>query len=135
VIAQGLIDWKIFKGSVDACLESEAISLFFPHGVGHLVGLRVRDTGHEENKNPRTYFGARLRVDLTLEENMLITVEPGCYFIKELLHSSTHQEKFKTSINFNEASKWLSVGGVRIEDDILITNSKPRNLTDVVPKL
>lgn len=135
IIAQGLIDWKIFNGSVDSCLDSEAISLFFPHGVGHLVGLRVRDTGHEENKNPRTYFGARLRVDLTLEENMLITVEPGCYFIKELLHSSANQEKFKTSINFNEANKWLPVGGVRIEDDILITSSKPRNLTDVVPKL
>lgn len=135
VIAQGLIDWKIFNGSVDSCLETEAISLFFPHGVGHLVGLRVRDTGHEENKNPKKYFGTRLRVDLTLEENMLITVEPGCYFIKELLHNSDHQNNFKNSIHFNEADKWLSVGGVRIEDDILITHSKPRNLTDVVPKI
>jgi len=134
IIAQGLIDWKIFNGSVDSCLQSEAISLFFPHGVGHLVGLRVRDAGHEENKNPKKYFGARLRVDLTLEENMLITVEPGCYFIKELLHNPGNQEKFKTLINFNEAEKWLPVGGVRIEDDILITNSKPRNLTDGVPK-
>jgi Xaa-Pro dipeptidase len=94
----------------------------------------VRDAGHEENKNPKKYFGARLRVDLTLEENMLITVEPGCYFIKELLHNPGNQEKFKTLINFNEAEKWLPVGGVRIEDDILITNSKPRNLTDGVPK-
>lgn len=135
VIAQGLIDWKIFSGSVDSCLESEAISLFFPHGVGHLVGLRVRDTGHEENKNPKKYFGARLRVDLTLEENMLITVEPGCYFIKELVHNSVNREKYKGSVNFNEVDKWLPVGGVRIEDDILVTNSAPRNLTDVVPKL
>jgi Xaa-Pro dipeptidase len=135
IIAQGLIDWKIFNGSVDSCLESEAISLFFPHGVGHLVGLRVRDTGHEENKNPKKYFGARLRVDLTLEENMLITVEPGCYFIKELLHHSPSQEKYKKSVNFNEVNKWLNVGGIRIEDDILITSSKPRNLTAVVPKI
>ncbi len=135
VIAQGLIDWKIFNGSVDSCLESEAISVFFPHGVGHLVGLRVRDTGHEENKNPKKYFGARLRVDLTLVENMLITVEPGCYFIKELLHHPGNQEKFKNLINFQEVDKWLSVGGIRIEDDILITQTKPRNLTDVVPKI
>ena len=134
IIAQGLIDWKLFNGTVDSCLETEAISLFFPHGVGHLVGLRVRDTGHEENKNPRKYFGARLRVDLTLEENMLITVEPGCYFIKELLQHQTYVDKFKKSVNYAEVDRWLSIGGVRIEDDILITNSKPRNLTAVVPK-
>ncbi|MFN8845807.1 MAG: aminopeptidase P N-terminal domain-containing protein [Bdellovibrionales bacterium] len=133
IIAQGLIDWKLFNGSVDSCLETEAISLFFPHGVGHLVGLRVRDTGHEENLNPKKYFGARLRVDLKMEENMLLTVEPGCYFIKELLHHPSNQEKYKSSVNFSEVDKWLNVGGVRIEDDILITSSGPRNLTAVVP--
>ena len=134
VIAQGLIDMNIMKGSVDSILDTGAISMFYPHGVGHLVGLRVRDTGQEENKNPKSYCGVRIRVDLVLKENMLITVEPGCYFIKTLLNDPMNREKYKEFINFSEAEKWLNIGGVRIEDDILITNTEAKNLTAVVPK-
>ncbi len=134
VIAEGLVTLNVMKGSVEAILESGAISMFYPHGVGHLVGLRVRDTGHEENKTPRLYNGARLRVDLVLQENILITVEPGCYFIKTLLNDPANREKYKDFINFNEVEKWINVGGVRIEDDILITKNTPANLTAVVPK-
>lgn len=134
IIADGLKSLGLLKGSIDALLESAAIAVFYPHGVGHLVGLRVRDTGHEENINPKSYYGARVRVDLTLKENMTITVEPGCYFIKTLINDSTNREKFKDLINFAEAEKWLDFGGVRLEDDILITSAGPSNLTSVVPK-
>lgn len=133
-IAEGLIMMNIMKGPVDSILETGAISIFYPHGVGHLVGLRVRDTGHEENLSPKTYGGVRIRVDLELKENMLITVEPGCYFISALINDPVHREKYKNFINWSEAEKWLPVGGVRIEDDILITKSGPSNLTDKVRK-
>lgn len=134
IIAEGLVSMNIMKGSVDAILETGAISVFYPHGVGHLVGLRVRDTGQEENVNPKSYCGVRIRVDLMLQENLLLTVEPGCYFIKTLINDATNREKYKDFINWTEAEKWLTVGGVRIEDDILITQNGPLNLTEIVSK-
>lgn len=134
IIAEGLISMGILKGNIDTLLDTGAIAVFYPHGVGHLVGLRVRDTGHEENVNPKVYCGARVRVDFSLKENMLITVEPGCYFIKTLINDATNREKYKEFINFEEAEKWLNVGGARIEDDILISQGAPSNLTAVVSK-
>ncbi|WP_374032496.1 M24 family metallopeptidase [Bdellovibrio bacteriovorus] len=134
VIAEGLQQWGIWKSSVDAALESGAISVFYPHGVGHLVGLKVRDTGHPENVNPQSYYGARLRVDLELKENYLITVEPGCYFARAFIEDQEIREKYKDHIQWSEAEKWKSFGGVRLEDDILITKGEAESLTNVVPK-
>lgn len=134
VIAEGLRQLKILKGSVDSALETGAISMFFPHGVGHLVGLRVRDTGQEENRNPKTYFGVRIRIDLELEANHLVTVEPGCYFIKALLEDADSRRKYDSEINWSEVDRWKDFGGVRIEDDILITASGPQNLTQMITK-
>lgn len=134
IIADGLVSLNILKGPIDSLLDTGAIAVFYPHGVGHLVGLRVRDTGHEENIHPKVYCGARIRVDLSLQENMLITVEPGCYFIKTLINDAIIREKFKDFINFSEAEKWLNIGGIRLEDDILITQGTAANLTAVVKK-
>jgi len=134
VISEGLQQLGILKGSLDTLMEKEVGSVFFPHGVGHLVGLRVRDTGHAENLQPKTYFGARLRVDIQLEENHLITVEPGCYFISSLLERADVQAKFKDDINWSELEKWKGIGGVRIEDNILIGRDGSENLTIGVPK-
>ena len=69
-----------------------------------------------------------------LQENILITVEPGCYFIKTLINDGGNRQKYKDFINWTEAEKWLNVGGVRIEDDILITQGPAENLTAVVNK-
>ena len=134
VITEGLLQLGILKGSLSTLLEKEVSSAFFPHGVGHLVGLRVRDAGHEENINPKIYAGARLRVDIELEENHLITVEPGCYFIASLLNSADIQSKFKEEIVWSEVEKWKDIGGVRIEDNILITKGGNDNLTIDIPK-
>ncbi|QMU26926.1 aminopeptidase P family protein [Adhaeribacter radiodurans] len=134
VLTEGLLQLGILKGNLSTLLEKEVVSVFFPHGLGHLVGLRVRDTGQEENLNPKTYFGARLRVDIELVENYLITVEPGCYFIKPLLENSEIQNKFKEDISWSEVDKWKHIGGVRIEDNILITQNGNENLTIDVPK-
>jgi Xaa-Pro dipeptidase len=134
VITEGLRSLNILKGSFDELVQKEASSVFFPHGVGHLVGLRVRDTGQEENIHPKLYAGARLRVDITLEEGHCITVEPGCYFISSLLDDANIRGKYKDAINWTEVEKWKGIGGVRIEDDILITASGNENLTKDVEK-
>jgi Xaa-Pro aminopeptidase len=134
VIAEGLKNLNLIRCSVSTALESGAISVFFPHGIGHLVGLRVRDTGHEENRNPKKYCGVQIRVDFALEENFMITVEPGCYFIKALIMNSDVRSKYQDMINWSEAEKWLNMGGVRIEDDILITGQAPEVLTAMIEK-
>lgn len=134
VIADGLKQLKILKGNTDSILESGAISVFYPHGVGHLVGLRVRDTGHEENQQPQKYCGVALRVDLKIQENFILTVEPGCYFIPSLIGEASTNLKYKDFIDWSEVDKWKDFGGIRIEDDILITKSSPRVLTDAIKK-
>lgn len=134
IIADGLKSLNLISGSVDDVIETGAISVFFPHGVGHLVGLRVRDTGHEENVKPQKHCGVTLRVDFPLQENYMITVEPGCYFIKALIMDPQTRGKYKDLINWSEAEKWLSVGGVRIEDDIVITKNGADVITAMVEK-
>ncbi|MES2525643.1 MAG: aminopeptidase P family protein [Bdellovibrionota bacterium] len=134
VMAQGLIDLGILKVNVEEAIQNNTISVFFPHGVGHMVGLRVRDVGGPYNPDPKKYAGARLRVDMVLEENHLMTVEPGLYFIEALLHDAETRRKFGDQVNWTEAEKWLDFGGVRIEDDILVTSRTPKNLTEVVEK-
>lgn len=135
MLTQGLYDLGILKGNISQLIEKEVISVFLPHGLGHLVGLRVRDTGQEENLEPKFYFGSRLRVDILLEAGHLITVEPGLYFIKTLLNNLETQNKFKEDICWKVLEKWKHIGGVRIEDNILITETGNENLTSCVPKL
>lgn len=133
VMAAGLHDLKLLNVSAEEALATNAISVFFPHGVGHMVGLRVRDVGGPYNPTPKKYAGARLRVDMSLEENHLMTIEPGLYFIEALLHDAETRRTFGDQVNWTEAEKWLDFGGIRIEDDILVA-AKPVNLTAVVEK-
>ncbi len=133
IMAEGLRDLNIMTCSADTALETGAISAFFPHGVGHLVGLRVRDVGGVVNKPVKEYYGARIRVDLQLEKNFLVTVEPGLYFIKNIIENPEKRKQYQDQINWNEVEKWKDIGGVRIEDDILV-DSTPHNLTEIVPK-
>jgi Xaa-Pro aminopeptidase len=134
VIAEGLRSLGILKGEVGSILESGAISVFFPHGVGHMVGLRVRDVGGRWKKPPAISCGARLRVDLPLQLNYLMTVEPGVYFVPAALEHEETRRKYRDQIQWSEIEHWKNFGGVRLEDDILITDQGPRNLTALVEK-
>ncbi len=134
VFAEGLKSLGILRGDSEAALEAGAVSVFFPHGVGHMVGLRVRDVGGRAVKDPRKAFGVRVRVDMPMEAGFLMTVEPGLYFIEALLSDSETRQKFGDFINFAEADKWRDFGGIRLEDDIHITAAGPENLTAVVAK-
>lgn len=136
VFAQGLRDWGILKGSVDELLENEAIALFFPHGVGHMVGLGVRDVGGRApgREEPRKSCGVTVRVDLPLEEGFLMTVEPGLYFVPALLDNPTRREQYRDVVDWEALEVWRPLGGVRIEDNVLITAAGPEVLTSSIPK-
>ena len=133
ILAEGLKDLGILKIDAEVALETGAIALFFPHGVGHMVGLHVRDVGGPRRREPKRYAGASLRVDMKLEENHVMTVEPGLYFIDTILDNPANRAQFSQQVNWNELEKWKGFGGVRIEDDILVTNSNPEILTECVP--
>lgn len=134
VIAQGLSELGIMKCGVEEALETSAVALFFPHGVGHMVGLKVRDVGGPYNPHPKKYAGARLRVDMPLREGHLMTVEPGLYFIEALLRDQETRRNFQGQINWAETDKWMNVGGVRLEDDMLVTSHGTENLTSMIDK-
>ncbi|KAA8651587.1 hypothetical protein EYZ11_002221 [Aspergillus tanneri] len=131
-------------GNLDEICKSGAASVFFPHGLGHHVGLEVHDVTAKSNTalDQSTIclggFGS-VPADYSQEENMhsnseafedgmVITVEPGIYFSRLALENACKQPLARY-INFEEAEKYISVGGVRIEDDILITRDGPENLT------
>ncbi|HEY8956708.1 M24 family metallopeptidase [Chitinophaga sp.] len=105
----------------------------FRHG-GHTVPYDTVAGSGSNNLSPRIYFGSRLRVDLQLEPGHLITVEPGLYFIKALLEDPEFIKKHREDVNWNEVEHWKNIGGVRIEDNILVTASGNENLTEAVPK-
>jgi Xaa-Pro aminopeptidase len=134
-IAFGLNDLGILRCAPDEALETEAIALFFPHGVGHLVGLGVRDaSGVGPGRGPkRRCCGVTPRCDLALEPGFLVTVEPGIYFIPALLNDPANRERFADQVNWDVLEKWLVPGGFRIEDDILVTDGEPINLTANIP--
>ena len=78
--------------------------------------------------------GARVRVDLPLEEGFLMTVEPGLYFVPALLDDPKQRERFRDAVSWDALAGWRQVGGVRIEDNVLVTTGAPRILTEGIPK-
>jgi Xaa-Pro dipeptidase len=132
LIAEGLRDLGLLKGSTDALVETGAVRLFYPHGIGHLLGLDVHDgLGGKRRKLPNP-TKVPVRFVARLEAGMAITAEPGIYFIPALLTSKAQKDKHKAHVDFAKAQAWLDFGGVRIEDDIVVRASgAPLNLTDV----
>ena len=136
VLAGGLRDLGILKGEIDGLLDSGAIALFFPHGIGHMTGLGVRDVGgHAPGRDEvQACCGVRVRINFPLEENFLMTVEPGIYFVPAILDDPVKRERFRNSVDWESLEAWRSVGGVRIEDNVLIMASGPRVITAEIPK-
>lgn len=148
VIADGLSQLGLMKGSADALVESGAHTVFFPHGVGHLIGIDVHDmegfgdrVAYPGGRKRSTEFGtAFLRMDIDLEEGMCVTIEPGIYFVPAILAQKEFRARYKDQIDFKKAERFLSAnsgrgfGGVRIEDDVLCTRKGPDVLSAEVPK-
>ncbi|VAX24897.1 Xaa-Pro aminopeptidase [hydrothermal vent metagenome] len=144
VIASGLKEIGLMKGNIDDAVTEGAHALFFPHGLGHMLGLDVHDmeglgegfVGYDEESQRSDQFGlAYLRLAKKLHPGFVITVEPGIYFIPQLFKNWKTENKHSEFINYNEVEKYLDFGGIRIEDDVLVTNEGHRVLgKSLIPK-
>ncbi len=148
VLAEGLVKLGLLVGDADGLVESGAHAIFFPHGLGHQLGLDVHDLEafgdrihYPGGRTRSTQFGTQyLRMDMDLEEGMTFTIEPGLYFVPAILHSPELRERFKTQVNWTAAQKFLAMnggrgfGGIRIEDDVVCTKSGVEVLTASIPK-
>ena len=143
VLVEGMIQLGLMKGDIAEAVEAGAHALFFPHGLGHLLGLDVHDmedlgeanTGYDETHQRSQQFGTRfLRYGKELREGTVITVEPGIYFIPELIDQWKSESRHLQFINYAALEKYKTFGGIRIEDNVLITNDKYRILGKPIPK-
>ncbi len=125
---------SIFAVGLDDLMKYNIASYFYPHGLGHNLGLDVHDVGGyhpgvAKDKSDMSIKGLRLAREL--QEGMVITVEPGFYFIDYLLDELRSDTVRSLMLNWAEVEKFRVVGGIRIEDNIVVTNSGCRVLTDV----
>ncbi len=135
-IAQGLVDVGILNGSTEDLVAADAHALFFPHGLGHMLGLSTHDcAGYLEGRVPEDRFGlAYLRADLPLAPGYVVTIEPGIYFVPALLTDSERRERYAEMVNWEMVDRLLDFGGIRIEDDVLITDDGCEVMSAALPK-
>jgi Xaa-Pro dipeptidase len=134
IIIQGLKSLGLLKGSADSILERGADRVFYPHGLSHMLGLDVHDVlggKKRQIKRKKKKSGRTIRSDVVLEPGFVITIEPGLYFIPALLHDRETRKRFRDLIDFERAEAFIPLGGIRIEDDVAITENGYRNLTSV----
>jgi Xaa-Pro aminopeptidase len=142
-MAEGLKSLGLMKGDLDEAVAQGAHALFFPHGLGHMIGLDVHDmedlgenyVGYSDTVKRSEQFGtAYLRLGRALEPGFVLTVEPGLYFIPELIDQWRSEGKFTDFIAYERLGDWRTFGGVRIEDNVLITNDSHKILGRPIPK-
>ena len=129
-IAEGLKGLGLMKGDAMEAAEAGAVAMFMPHGLGHMMGMDVHDmenygevhVGYPrgQQKDPRFDFRS-LRLGRTLEPGFVFTVEPGIYFIPDLIDQWQAAGKFTEFINYDALQSWKNFGGMRNEEDFLIT--------------
>ena len=142
VIASGLKALGLMKGDVKEAVRQGAHALFMPHGLGHMLGLDVHDmedlgqiyVGYDDETRPVDQFGAAyVRMGRKLQPDFVITNEPGIYFIPALIEK-WKAEKINTDfINFDRLESYLHFGGIRLEDDILVTQTGSEIIGDRIP--
>jgi len=148
VMAEGLVSMGLLEGSPDGLVESGAHAVFFPHGVGHQLGLDVHDLEafgdrihYPQGRTRSAQFGTGyLRMDMDLAPGMTFTIEPGLYFVPAILRSKAFREQFKAQVKWDRAERFLAMnggrgfGGIRIEDDVHCTASGAEVITAAIPK-
>lgn len=143
IIATEMKALGLMKGDVDEAVAAGAHAIFMPHGLGHMLGLDVHDMealgenfiGYNDEVKRSEQFGtAFLRFALPYKSGHVFTVEPGCYFIPELIGLWKKEGKFKDFINYSKLDAYLSIGGIRIEDNVLITEKGHKLLGKPIPK-
>lgn len=142
VITEGLCELKILKGDVQSLVERGAHTLFFTHGIGHLIGLDVHDmedlgdiAGYEDGRTRDIQFGTKyLRLHRPLRENMVVSVEPGIYFVPTLMADERFIGPFRDAVDHNAVERFASVRGIRIEDTVWVGAQGGSLLTGAIPK-
>ena len=132
-IAEVLLGADIIRGDVDAATDSGLPGVFYPHGIGHLLGIQVHDVGGTQGDTggkqiPRPAAHPTLRLTRVLAEGFVVTVEPGLYFIDSLL-ASARNNGLGRQINWPRVEQLRPFGGVRIEDNIVCRTAVSENLT------
>jgi Xaa-Pro aminopeptidase len=143
IIADGLKELGIMRGDIQEAVKKGAHALFFPHGLGHMIGLDVHDmenlgedlVGYDKDVKRSAQFGfASLRLGKKLQPGYVITIEPGIYFIPELIRAWQRDKKFEEFIDYNRLGNYIDFGGIRIEDDIVVTADGHRIIGAPIPK-
>lgn len=133
LLAQVLVDHDFLHMSAEEAVRSGVSSVFFPHGLGHPIGLQVHDVagfaadehgGFIERPEGHPY----LRMTRTLEPGMVVTIEPGLYFVDMLLGELRAKPEAR-QVNWEKIAQFRKFGGIRIEDDVVCTDGEPENLT------
>jgi Xaa-Pro dipeptidase len=132
-IAQILRDFDLITVSPEVAVETRVSSAFFPHGIGHGIGLQVHDVAGFAASDaggtiPKPDGHPYLRLTRTLEPGMVVTIEPGIYFIDMLLEE-LKDKGLGPSVNWKRVEQFKPYGGIRIEDDVVCTAGDPINLT------
>lgn len=141
-LTEGLVDLGLMRGDPAELVERGAHALFFPHGTGHLLGLDCHDmedlgdrAGYAKGRTRSSQFGLNfLRMDRPLEPRMAVTVEPGFYWIPQLLENPERLAPFQDCLNAKTIEAYREVRGIRIEDDVLIEETGARILSSALPK-
>lgn len=143
IITKGLKELGLMKGDVDEAVASGAHALFFPHGLGHMLGLDVHDmenlgedlVGYDSEVSRSSQFGLKsLRLGKKLQPGFILTVEPGIYFIPQLIEEWRGGKRLVDFINYDSLSDYYNFGGIRIEDNVLITEKGVQVLGEPIPK-
>ncbi|KAH8674319.1 peptidase M24, structural domain-containing protein [Xylariales sp. PMI_506] len=132
VAIEGLLSLGILKGDPEAILAARTSAAFLPHGLGHYLGMDTHDTGGHPNYSDPDPLFRYLRVRRNLPTGSVITVEPGIYFCEYIIRPYLKDPKHAQFIDEKVLDEYWDVGGVRIEDNLLITKDGSENLTDAV---
>ena len=142
-LSADLNDLGLMHGNVDRSVQTGAYALFFPHGLGHMLGLDVHDmeclgedeVGYTDDIRRDSRFGInRLRLAKPLAPGFVVTVEPGIYFIPELIQQWRGENRFSDLIDYGRLQSYLDFGGIRIEDDVQVTSTGATVLGPPIPK-
>jgi Xaa-Pro aminopeptidase len=142
-ITRGLKELRLMKGDVGDAVQHGAHALFFPHGIGHMIGLDVHDMedigedyiGYDQEFKRSEQFGtAYLRLAKRLQQGYVVTVEPGIYFIDPLIDKWHSEGRYRDFIDYREVNKYRGFGGIRIEDNIIVTEKGHKVIGKPIPK-
>ena len=141
VMVEGLKDLGLMRGNAEDAVREGAHALFYPHGLGHMMGLDVHDMENlgeiwvgYDGQPKSTQFGRKSqRLAIPLQPGFVHTVEPGIYFIPELIDLWRGEKKFADFINYDKVEEYRHFGGIRNEEDYLITETGARRLGRKIP--